>query len=230
METESVDKSAFSYTPHITLKYIDTSDDLPVQRVEPVPVTFTKITLSVAGKRKEFELTGALTKATGSKEGTWVTINGQHILVGPDGQPLVGNPRAFGRTVSAKVDTARKNAVLTGAHEQRIADKAEEKLSAALGIPRTRDNSAFDLRDHDVGIEVKCMVTGTNDKITMGKTALGRKLAEAQAEGLKTFTVVADMRGGRTSAKYYVSAKLGSLRLGGMTPVTLSALKEMVHL
>lgn len=216
----------FSYTPHITIRYIDPEAPLPVQRIVPMPVTFNKITLSIGGAKKEYELTG-VRKETGSKEGSWVTINGQHILVGADGQPIGGNPKAYGRQVSAKVEIARKNAVLTGAHEQRIADKSEEKLSRALNIPRTSNNSAFDLRNDDIGVEVKTMVTGKNDKLTMGKSALGRKLAEAQAEGIKTYTVVADMRG-RSSAKYYVSEKLGSLRLGSMTPVTLNQLREMV--
>lgn len=62
----------------------------------------------------------------------------------------------------------------------------------------------------------------------MNKAALGRKLGEAHAEGLKTFTVVADMRG-RTNAQYYVTNRLGSLRLGGMTKVTLTELRDMVR-
>ena len=173
-------------------------------------------------------LTELLLKDAGSHEGSWVTIAGQHILIGADGKPLAGNPKVFGRKVSAKVERARGSAVLTGAHEQRIADKAEEKLSKALGIPRTANNSAFDLHNDDVGVEVKAMVTGANSKITMNKTAIGRKLAEAQAEGLKVFTVVADMRG-RSSAKYYVREGVGSFRLGSMKPVGLSELKFMVR-
>ena len=175
----------------------------------------------------DFPLVG-ISKATGSKEGSWVTINGQHILIGADGKPLAGNPKVLGqRKVSAKVELARKNAVLTGKHEQDIADRSEIKLSKALGIPRTKNNSAYDLRSEDIGIEVKTITHGNNDKITMGKEALGRKLAEQRAEGLKVFTVVADMRG-RTQAKYYVKEGLGSFRVGSMTPVSLSDLKEMV--
>ena len=67
-------------------------------------------------------------------------------------------------------------------------------LSNAIGVPRTRDNSAFDLRNDEVGIEIKTLVGGKNEKITMSKTALGRKLAEQQAEGLKAYTVVVDRR------------------------------------
>lgn len=129
---------------------------------------------------------------------------------------------------SARVERARKSCVLIRAGEQRTADRTEQKLSDALGVPRTADNSAFDLRNDDVGIEVKTLLSNTNSKITMNKAALGRKLGEARAEGLKTFTVVADMRG-RTNAQYYVTNRLGSLRLGGMTKVTLTELRDMVR-
>ena len=295
-------KKNFSYHPHVTIKFINPKDDLPIQRIDPIPVTFKSITLYNVGEKTDFPLSGTaiaksagygtviecvnegnliwahvscndgtrvalyfeqpeedqkefpiqvgthirwdddkatldcgtdfplvgISKATGSKEGSWVTINGQHILIGADGKPLAGNPKVLGqRKVSAKVELARKNAVLTGKHEQDIADRSEIKLSKALGIPRTKNNSAYDLRSEDIGIEVKTITHGNNDKITMGKEALGRKLAEQRAEGLKVFTVVADMRG-RTQAKYYVKEGLGSFRVGSMTPVSLSDLKEMV--
>lgn len=328
----------FSYTPHVTLKYIDSKDELPVQRIDPADVVFDHVSIWYGGDVDSFPLSGTLiakrlitgtiveamlvdnsldgensptvwahvscfdgsqygvffdpkgkhvqlgdelswesvnpqtcilgslsdgiistglpffrlgaltekepldaedwspigkssvviSKETGSKQGSWVTVNGQHILIGADGKPVGGNPRAFGRNVSAKVDRARKNAVLTGKHEQDIADHVEAKVSKAIGVPRTENNSAFDLRNDDIGVEVKTMVTGKNDKVTMGKTALGRKVAEAQAEGIKTYTVVADMRG-RSSAKYYFSDRLGSLRLGTMTPMTLSEIKERIQ-
>ena len=298
-------KKNFSYNPHVTLKYIGKDDHMPVQRIEPIQVTFKEITLYVQGKTTDFPLSGTaiakstgygtvieavesedytwihvscddgnrvalyldqydgvskpnnpiqigdrvqwddnelilddgqelmlvvVDKATGSKEGQWITVNGQHILVGVDGKPLSGNPKVLGqRKVSAKVERSRKNAVLTGKHEQDIADRSEKKLSTALGIPRTKNNSAFDLRNDDVGIEVKTMTHGKNDKITMGKEAMGRKLAEQRADGLKVFTVIADMRG-RTQAKYYVRDGIGSFRIGSMTPVSLSDLKEMVKM
>lgn len=111
--------------------------------------------------------------------------------------------------------------------QQRAADKQEAILSKALGIPQTKDNSAFDLRNDDVGVELKTVMSGKNEKITMNKEALGRKVAEASAEGLKTFTVVADTRSGKT--QYMYSPKLGSLRLGGMTKVSLAELRSVVR-
>ena len=91
-------------------------------------------------------------------------------------------------------------------------------LSNAIGVPRTRDNSAFDLRNDEVGIEIKTLVGGKNEKITMSKTALARKLAEQQAEGLKAYTVVVDRRarGMEGKATYYYREGLGSFRLSSM--------------
>jgi HK97 family phage portal protein len=146
----------------------------------------------------------------------WVTINGTHIFIGHDAGKLTG-----------KQQLAIASHKGGGRAAQDAAEKSEMKVAKALGIPRTKDNSPFDLRNDDVGIEVKTMVEGTNDKVTMSKAALGRKLAEAQAEGLKTFTVVADARKGTT--KYYVSSKLGSIRLGSMTPATLAEIKDVVR-
>lgn len=130
--------------------------------------------------------------------------------------------------VSTRVERARKSCVLIGTKEQKIADNMERRLSAALGVPRTADNSAFDLRNDDVGIEVKTLLSNTNGKITMNKYALGRKMGEAQADGLKTFTVVADLRG-RSNATYYVTNRLGSLRINSMTKATLSEIRDMVR-
>jgi broad specificity phosphatase PhoE/2'-5' RNA ligase/cation transport regulator ChaB len=48
----------FGYTPHTTLAYIDPAADLPVQRVDPIPVTFGSVVLCVGRDRKEFPLTG----------------------------------------------------------------------------------------------------------------------------------------------------------------------------
>lgn len=218
----------FSYTPHITLKFISTSDAMPVQRIAPIPVTFDKITFSIGGAQKVYDLAGTkIAKVSGSHEGSWVTINGNRVLIGSDGQPLAGNPKAFGRAVSDKVERARASAVLTGTTEQKIADDAEAKLSRAIGIPRTKNNSAFDLKNDEVGVEVKCLITGHNEKLTMSKTALARKIGEQRDEGLRGFTVAVDMRGGRQTAAYYYKVGFGSFRLGSMTKVSLSELKSI---
>ena len=151
------------------------------------------------------------------EDGGWVTINGRRVDLGSSAENL-----------SDKQKRALASMNKCGASKQHIADKSEAKLSKALGVPRTPDNAPFDLRNNDIGIEIKTMVDNKNDKVTMSKAALGRKIAEKEADKLKTFTVVADVRGGG-AAKYYVSDKLGSLRLGSMTPITLPNLRAMVR-
>ena len=136
---------------------------------------------------------------------------------------------------SERVQRAIASAVRTGKAEQRAADESERVLSQALGIPRTGDNSAFDVRNDETAIECKTLLDGRNSKITMNKAAIGRKLAEQQAEGLKVYTVVVDRRAGWKAgnpmghATYYVKQGVGSFHLGSMTKVTLPQLKEMVH-
>jgi phosphohistidine phosphatase len=148
--------------------------------------------------------------------GEWVTINGHPVLIGG--------------SISDRVERAKNSAVRTGQHEQAIADRSEAVLSKGVGVPRTADNSAFDLRNDNVGIEVKTLVNGKNEKITMSKDALGRKLAEQRADELKAYTVVVDRRTGGLTGKatYYVKEGLGSFRLGSMTKISLGDLKDMV--
>jgi len=52
-------KNNFDYTPHCTLAYIAPEDPMPVQRVEPIDVTFNKITLVLGPKHIEYDLIGA---------------------------------------------------------------------------------------------------------------------------------------------------------------------------
>ena len=132
------------------------------------------------------------------------------------------------RIYSEKAMRAIANYSPTNLAEQRAADHTEAQLSKTLGMPRTRDNSAFDLQSGKVGVEVKTMLYQKNDKITMKRDAIERKAAEIQRSGLsRTYTVVADKRGGVT--KFYVSDRMGSLRLSTMTPVTLPQLRSMVR-
>lgn len=171
----------------------------------------------------------------------WVTINGSPVLIGADGEPKSGNPKVLAALreqrgskgtaaefkPSDRMQRAMKAYVAANAAEQRAADEQEAKVSRALGIPRTADNSAFDLRNDKIGIELKTMLKSKNGKITMNKAALARKMAEAKSAKLKVFTVVADKRGGQAS--YYISKGVGSFRVSSMTPTTLAEIRGMVR-
>lgn len=151
------------------------------------------------------------------KEG-WVTINGQHLDIGDGaGVPL------------SKSDLA-KLAYRGGTKaEQDVAEQTEHELSQALGMKKSPDNTPFDLTTKTVGVEVKTLTTGTNDKITMKGEAIARKDAGVKAMKLKrTYTVVVDKRpaGVGTSTgqtRYFVREGYGSFRVGSMTEVAGTA-------
>jgi dsDNA-binding SOS-regulon protein len=164
--------------------------------------------------------------------GEWVTINGHPVLIGGDAADN-----------AERVERAKKSAVRTDKVSQDIAERSEIVLAKALGIPKSGDNLAFDVRNDDVAIECKTLVNGKNERISMGKAALGRKIAEQRAEGLKAYTVVVDRRAEYSSrighgakvgdpltghATYYYKEGLGSWRLGSMTKVTIAELKEII--
>ena len=116
-----------------------------------------------------------------------------------------------------------------GVEKQRIAEEQERITARAIGIPRTADNSAFDFRNDDVGVELKTVIDQKNGKITMSNAALGRKIGEARDDKLRTFTVVADKRSGGGGTHYYIKAGLGSFRISSMQRATLAEIREMVH-
>ena len=95
-------------------------------------------------------------------DGEWVTIHGHPVLIG-------GGAEAK----NERVERAKKSQVVTKKAAQRIADHSEQVLADGLGMNRTPDNSPFDLRTDEVGVEVKTMVNQKNDKITMSKAAIG---------------------------------------------------------
>lgn len=101
--------------------------------------------------------------------------------------------------------------------------KADKKLSAQVGLKvasiagghHTVGNAPFDVFVGKIGIEVKTFTKNTNDKVTMHKESLKRKMKDARKLKLqKTFTVVFDAREGRSDL--YIKQGLGSFRLGKM--------------
>lgn len=110
--------------------------------------------------------------------------------------------------------------------KQAIADKSEKYLSRMLGLPRTKNNSAFDLQTPKVGVEVKTMVDQANSKITCHPESCARKRDEASKNGLRMYTVVIDKRG--SVPGYYVATGVGSFRLGSMRRVSIGELRRII--
>jgi broad specificity phosphatase PhoE/2'-5' RNA ligase/cation transport regulator ChaB len=84
--------SNFGYTPHVSLAYIKPGADLPVQRIEPIFITFDRITLCIGGARKEYVLSGEAVHEDGSifvkAEGNeWIDVSMPSRFVKADGSP-----------------------------------------------------------------------------------------------------------------------------------------------
>lgn len=147
--------------------------------------------------------------------GHWVMIDGHPILIGGS----AGGSRNQKSSTISKVEIAKLAHAGGDKHHQDIAEQMENHLSEKLGMPKSPDNRPFGLQTKTTGVEVKTLVSNTNDKITMSKEAIARKNAEVKASGLKkTFTVVVDARGDKP--KYFVREGFGSFRIGSMTSVS----------
>ncbi len=105
---------------------------------------------------------------------------------------------------------------------QRQGEANEVKLATEIKGKQTPDNEAFDVVSNGHCVEVKTIVAGANDKITMHPESLARKVAYASSNRLTAHTVVFD---GRNNSIYYRRG-IGSFRLRNMERVpSLSALR-----
>lgn len=151
----------------------------------------------------------------------WVTIDGRHIDIGAD--------NAGERLSKSEIAKSAYNGGGVKGHQD-IAEASEHELSKGLGLAKSDDNRPFDLFQGKTGIEIKTFLTNGNDKITMSKDAIGRKVAFIKANKLtRTYTIVADKRGDLASSpKYYIRDGYGSFRLGTMTEMSMAGMKTYI--
>lgn len=98
---------------------------------------------------------------------------------------------------------------------QRAAIKNERDLAKRIGGTHIPDNEAFDVKRGKHFVEVKTIIVGKHDKITMRKECRERKIATAKQHSATSHTVVFDNRSGHV----YYSKGVGSFRLGGMEKI-----------
>jgi len=130
-----------------------------------------------------------------------------------------------------RIQRATKSHLPATREVQMIGEANEGRLASVLkkgkGLP---DNEAFDVivgtvKKPDHLIEVKTIVRGKNNKITMHPDSRRRKLAKAaEHPDAKVHTVVFDER----SKQIFYREGVGSFRLGGMKEVTLEDLKGIL--
>lgn len=104
--------------------------------------------------------------------------------------------------------------------------RAEADIQQSIpGSERTVKGAPFDVTVGNHVIEVKTIVQGVNDKITMHPSSLARKVAFARKNHVESHTIVKDDRTGQVFYKEGV----GSFRLSSMREVSLSSLGQLVQ-
>lgn len=132
---------------------------------------------------------------------------------------------------SAKAERAKQAHVLVDKYIQRYAEEHNEKRFASVVKGRSLpDGEPPDIESDDAGIELKTLVSNTNDKLTMDSYSQIRKLVWEKETGKVFHTVVSDDRlvfnangpGQHDETKrvyYYRRGVAGSARVGSLLRV-----------
>lgn len=133
--------------------------------------------------------------------------------------------------VSVRMRRAMLSYVPVTKEKHMLAKLNERRVAEAVRGWATANNHPFDVLSaaRPIGVEVKTIVKGKNDKITMHPDSRRRKLEAAQRLGLKKlYTVAADFR--KDTPVWYVKEGVGSYRLGHMTKLgDLHRLRQFIH-
>lgn len=135
-----------------------------------------------------------------------------------------GGGSKAGELRSARAKATHKPATVEKQHRG-VAE--QQRLAKLVGGTNLGDNEAFDVMVGRHALEVKTLIDNRNSKITMHPDSLRRKVAQAQAEGLKLHTVVIDVSGPKR--RYYHRAAVGSFRVSAMNLVTVSQLRGQLR-
>lgn len=100
-------------------------------------------------------------------------------------------------------------------------DKHELTVARAVTGRNLPDNEPFDVIRGSNAIEVKAIIAGRNDKITMHPESLERKVKYARKNKLTSHTVIIDARGSKPV--YYYRKGVGSFRLKNMERLSSAA-------
>lgn len=126
-----------------------------------------------------------------------------------------------------KSERAKASYVMVTKEKYQKAMRNEQRVAAVVGGRSIPDNEPFDVEKGKLAFEVKTIIEGKNDKITMHPESLARKVKEARKRGLETFTVAIDERGGKRQV--YFKEGLGAFRLGSMEKLSsISDLKKRI--
>lgn len=137
-----------------------------------------------------------------------------------------GSGGKYGTDTTERRERAREAYNGVDKEKWAIAHQSELSLAAAIGGERVANNAPFDVVKGKTAFEVKTIVGGKNDKITMHPDSRRRKLREVRRKGYKqVFTVVIDAR--KTPPRVYMAKGLGSFRLRNMQQ--MGSLRELAR-
>lgn len=146
---------------------------------------------------------------------------------GHEGRPgAVGGSGEGGGEPSVKVTRARASYKPSTAAKRRVSEKYESNVADMIGGHNLSDNEPADVVKGKNAIEVKTIVEGKHDKITMHPDSLARKVSYARKNKVKWHTVVIDARGDKPV--YYYRKGVGSFRLNTMKPIDPKELKDLI--
>jgi len=134
--------------------------------------------------------------------------------------------------LSAKQQLAVKSVVAPTKADLDKAEEVEQAVAKYVKGIQSPNDSAVDvvknMGSKSIGIEVKTLLLQTNDKITMNRPAIQRKLQWAQSNKASLATVAVDLRGSKMAV--YYKQGVGSFRIGSMQKVTggLQGLSSML--
>ncbi len=134
--------------------------------------------------------------------------------------------REGGKWISGRVPRALASHVPATAERQAQAAKYEETVAKLIGGKNLDDHEPFDVIKGRHAVEVKCLVSGKNLKVTMHPDSLMRKANFLRDEKMTGHTVVIDARGDRPV--YYYKVGVGSFRLSNMQQVKGAELKGLI--
>lgn len=147
------------------------------------------------------------------------TLTSLDIFGGGPGSGCRGDNCGRKKGPSERAQRAKASYSPSTLAKQIVAAEMQIKVARTVHGVSTDDSQPFDVLKAKAGVEVKTIVEGLNDKITMHKSSLRRKLEEAKDLGLKrTYTVAIDKRNGKE--EIYYKKGLGSFRLVSMTRVS----------
>jgi len=199
--------SNHDFTPHVTLAYIDPGDDLPVQRLDPVPVEFDGLVLSWGEEDTAIPLPGP---AAGQKitPGAYVTVGGRRGRVdlviaagdvpGLPGDPVTGTPA---RPAARVVLYDRAGAGWAASAARVAAPVADLALAAPLPVAGAKglDVAATVDECHAAGLPVTAAavktVYGRGETAWPGPAVTALTREEWAADRLRAYLELASGRG-----------------------------------